>query len=56
MEETPLEEAAALDKLDDEIEYPTGAKLAIITAALCLSVLLMALVRGNNDTYTTVES
>ena len=44
IEETPLEEAEALDKLDDENEYPTGAKLGIITASLCLSVFLMALV------------
>ena len=44
VEETPLEEAEALDKLDDEQEYPTGAKLNIITASLCLSVFLMALV------------
>ncbi|KAL8661820.1 MAG: hypothetical protein Q9202_005246 [Teloschistes flavicans] len=43
IEETPVEEAAALDKLSDEPEYPSGAKLAIITLALCLSVLLMAL-------------
>lgn len=44
METTPLEEAEALDKLDDENEYPTGAKLTIITISLCLSVFLMALV------------
>ena len=44
IEETPLDEAEALDKLDDENEYPSGAKLAIITASLCLSVFLMALV------------
>ena len=44
IETTPLEEAEALDKLDDENEYPSGAKLAIITASLCLSVFLMALV------------
>ncbi|KAI4103280.1 MAG: hypothetical protein L6R37_003908 [Teloschistes peruensis] len=43
IEETPVEEAAALDKLSEEPEYPSGAKLAIITLALCLSVLLMAL-------------
>ena len=45
-EETAVEEAAALDKLSEEPEYPKGAKLAIITAALCLSVFLMALVRS----------
>ena len=44
VEETPLEEAAALDKLSDEPDYPTGGKLAIITLALCLSVFLVALV------------
>lgn len=32
-----------MDKLSDEVEYPSGAKLAIITISLCLSVLLMAL-------------
>lgn len=42
---TPVEEAAALEKLNDEIVYPSGAKLAIITTALCLSVFCMALVR-----------
>jgi len=45
VEATPLDEAEALDKLDDEQEYPKGAKLGIITASLCLSVFLMALVR-----------
>lgn len=44
VEATPLDEAEALDKLDDEHEYPKGAKLGIITASLCLSVFLMALV------------
>lgn len=43
METTPVQEAEALDKLSDEPEYPSGAKLAIITLSLCLSVLLMAL-------------
>ena len=43
IEETPLEEAEALDKLSDEPEYPGGAKLGIIVASLCLSVFLMAL-------------
>ncbi len=46
MESTGLDEAKALDKMDGEedIVYPTGAKLALITLALCLSVFLMALV------------
>ncbi|MCJ1366565.1 hypothetical protein MMC16_005694 [Acarospora aff. strigata] len=43
VEETPVEEAAALDKLSEEPEYPTGAKLFVISVALCLSVFLMAL-------------
>lgn len=43
IEVTPLGEAEALDKLDDENEYPSGAKLGIITLSLCLSVFLMAL-------------
>lgn len=45
VETTPVKEAEALDKLSDEIVYPTGSKLAIITLALCLSVFLVALVR-----------
>lgn len=44
LETTGLEEAKALDKVEEELEYPTGGKLAFITFALCLSVLLMALV------------
>ncbi|KAM0802567.1 major facilitator superfamily domain-containing protein [Usnea florida] len=43
VERTPLEEAKALDKPSDEPEYPSGAKLGIIVASLCLSVFLMAL-------------
>ena len=43
VEATPIEEAKALDKLDDEVEYPHGVKLTIITISLCVSVLLMAL-------------
>ena len=43
VEETPLEEAEALDKLSEEPEYPGGAKLGIIVASLCLSVFCMAL-------------
>lgn len=45
VETTAVGEAEALEKLDDEQEYPHGAKLTIITASLCLSVFLMALVR-----------
>lgn len=44
VETTPLDEAEALDKLSDEPEYPSGAKLGIIVASLGLSVFLMALV------------
>jgi MFS transporter, DHA2 family, glioxin efflux transporter len=45
VETTGLDEAKALDKPDDEedIVYPTGAKLASITFALCISVFLLAL-------------
>lgn len=43
VETTPVQEAEALEKLSEEPEYPSGAKLAIITVSLCLSVLLMAL-------------
>lgn len=43
VETTPVKEAEALDNLSDEPEYPSGAKLVIITISLCLSVLLMAL-------------
>ena len=43
IEKTPIEEAAALEKFSEEPEYPTGAKLGIIVASLCLSVFLMAL-------------
>ena len=43
IEATPLEEAEALDKLSEEPEYPSGAKLAIIIASLCLSIFCMAL-------------
>ena len=49
---TPLEEAKALDKPSDEPEYPSGAKLGIIVASLCLSVFLMALV---NPTRTPTQ-
>lgn len=41
---TALDEAKALDRLSDEPVYPSGAKLTIITASLCLSVFCMALV------------
>jgi len=43
VESTPVKEMEALDKLSDEPDYPTGAKLGIIIASLCLSVFLMAL-------------
>jgi hypothetical protein len=43
-ETTASDEAKALEKMDDEVEYPTGTKLAFITFALCISVFLMALV------------
>lgn len=43
IETTPIQEAAALEKMSDEPVYPTGAKLSIIVASLCLSVFLMAL-------------
>ena len=47
VETTGLDEAKALDRMheEEEIVYPTGAKLVFITFALCLSVFLMALVR-----------
>lgn len=44
IETTGLDEAKALDHMQDEIEYPTGTKLAFITFALCISIFLMALV------------
>lgn len=43
LESTAMKEMEALDKLSDEPDYPTGAKLGIIIASLCLSVFLMAL-------------
>lgn len=43
LESTAMKEMEALDKLSDEPEYPTGVKLGIIIASLCLSVFLMAL-------------
>ncbi len=46
---TALEEAEALERPhateEEEINYPTGLKLAVILLALCLSVFLVALVR-----------
>lgn len=45
---TPAEAGAEVEKNavgdDDETEYPSGFKLAMITIALCLSVFCMALV------------
>jgi MFS family permease len=35
--------AAPVDDNEDEIEYPTGIKFAVITIALCLAVFLVAL-------------
>ena len=43
VEATPIQEAEALEKFLNEPDYPTGVKLGIITASLCLSVFLMAL-------------
>ena len=54
VEETPLEEAAALDKVADEPDYPSGLKLGIIVASLCLSVFCMALV-GLPDHHPSLE-
>lgn len=51
VEVTPMEEAAALDKLSDELEYPSGLKLVVIMIALCLSVFLVALVSTLETTY-----
>lgn len=45
VEKTPVEEAKALEKFEEEPEYPSGIKLTIITIALCVSVFCMALVR-----------
>ena len=56
VEETAVQEAAALDKLSDEPEYPKGAKLGIITAALCLSVFLMALVSGPLRSVSSISN
>lgn len=55
VEATPLDEVEALDKLDDEHEYPKGAKLGIITASLCLSVFLMALVSLDHGLVPTSQ-
>ncbi|MCJ1405002.1 hypothetical protein MMC11_008228 [Xylographa trunciseda] len=43
IEITPLEEAEALDKPTDEIDYPSGLKLTTVVVALCLAVFLVAL-------------
>jgi hypothetical protein len=52
-ETTAIEEAKALDKpeADSEVEYPHGLKLVIITAALCLSVFLVALVSTGHGPF-----
>tara|TARA_R110002060_G_scaffold75337_1_gene84975 strand:- start:2897 stop:3262 length:366 start_codon:yes stop_codon:yes gene_type:complete len=39
------EELARINTSQDGVEYPTGLKLGLISLALCLSVLLIALVR-----------
>ena len=41
-----LEKVKTLERPLDEPEYPSGIKLTIITAALCISVFCMALVRS----------
>ena len=43
IETNGLEEAEALENFSEEPEYPSGAKLAVISLALCLSVFLVAL-------------
>lgn len=50
---TALDEAAALERLSNEPDYPSGAKLAIITASLCISVFCMALVCLIDDDKST---
>lgn len=40
-----LEKVKTLERFSAEPEYPSGIKLGIITASLCLSVFCMALVR-----------
>lgn len=44
VEKTPAQEAEVLEKPEEKPEYPSGPKLTIITAALCVSVFCMALV------------
>lgn len=41
--ETENEKQKALEAEDENVEYPTGIKFAVITASLCLAVFLMAL-------------
>ena len=43
IETSGLEEVEALDKMSEEKDYPSGAKLGVITLALCLAVFLVAL-------------
>ena len=44
--EPPVDEKHG-ESIPDDIVYPTGAKLAIISVALCLSVFLVALVSNS---------
>jgi hypothetical protein len=44
--EIAREEASEEDEDDDDEDYPKSWKLGLISAALCLSVFCMALVRG----------
>lgn len=39
----PVNEGATPDEGEDQVEYPSGLKFAIITLALCLAVFLVAL-------------
>ena len=53
---TEVENVAQAKAADDEaeIDYPKGIKLASITFALCISVLLMALVRIDPPQYSKI--
>ena len=42
------------EEVQDEIVYPTGAKLGIISVALCLSVFLVALVSHSSGSLVVV--
>lgn len=45
--EVQAEELQRINTSGEDVEYPTGIKLALITLALCMSVFLMALVSLN---------